>query len=326
MRIEFLMAGSPNDAFYSQVAMFRLALDALGDRYRNARLVLCLTSSDGPSPMPKRWLPWFARIEVRWADNSHAARLTHGQDLFGMVDAGADISIICDADSMLLQPLPDEFLQDMETDPALCGVVGHRPPRMFNFDDFPPPANAMEMWQQMGAALGRPIALVYPYTLTPNDGFAPSFYINHGFLAAPPDLIRRLGVLQAAVRPALESVLINEFEDQIAVALAVEAGRLPHRRLPVRFNFPNNAVADSLYPDEMGNIVVLHYQFRKAFNRHIIFTTEQAFGDFMALPLYGSNAVFQAAVRRLTNGIYPFGTDCAAEQGLFTVAPGAKHP
>ena len=50
----------------------------------------------------------------------------------------------------------------------------------------------------------------------------------------------------------------------------------------------------------------MHYLRRKHFNRHRIFATEKAFKAFLALPLEGSDAVFQAFVARLTGGRYPF--------------------
>lgn len=314
MKIEFLIAGSPNDAFYSQVAMFRLALDALGDLYHRARIVLCLVSKEGPSPTPERWQPWLNRVEIQWADQEHAARLTHGQELFALTDASADISIICDADTMFLRPLPEDFLAEMVASPAICAVIAHYPTPTHNFDDFPGPASTPEMWQRMGEALGCPIPLTVPYLLARDGALGPSFYVNHAFVAAPPDLIRQLGVLQTAVRPALESVLTNQYDDQIAVALAVETGKLPHRRLPLRYNFPNDQDADELYPEEMQQVIMMHYLRRNAFERHAIFASAAAFDEFLALPLTGSNAVFQEAVRTLTQGKYPFSTAYSAER------------
>lgn len=301
------MPGSPNDAFYSQAAMFRLSLDSLGEMYHEARLVLCLVSSDGPVPTPARWLPWFNRIEVRWADPSYAFLLNHVQDMYEMVDPGADISVICDADTLFIRPLPAEFLHDMMTAPALCGVAAHYPPPVHNFDDFPPPQNATEMWERMGAALGHKLSLTVPHTLSPTGSMGPLFYINHAFLAGPPALMRQLGVLQAQVRPPIEAVLFNQFADQIAVAMAVETCNLPHRLLPMRYNFPNDKTADRFYPEELDNVIMLHYLRKTEFDRHKIFASKAEFEAFMGMQLQGSDAVFQNAVRKLTRGNYFFG-------------------
>lgn len=306
MKIEFLIAGSPNDAFYSQVGMFRLALDALGDRYRRARVVLCLVAEEGPTPLPDRWAPWFDRIEIHWADPKYAFRLDHGNALFGLTDLTADVSIICDADTMFLRPLPEDFLTGMLEAPAICGVIAHYPTPTHNFDTFPGPATAREMWERMGEAIGTPIPLSAPYALARDKELGPSFYVNAAFVAAPPDLLRRLGEEQSAVREAQGTVLSNQYDDQIAVALAVVKAGLPHRLLPLRFNFPNDRDAEELYPEEMAQIIMIHYLRRDAFDRHEIFASAKAFDDFLALPLAGSNAVFQEAVRKLTAGRYPF--------------------
>jgi hypothetical protein len=42
MKIDVLIPASPNDNFYSQIAMVRVALDSLGGAYRDARVVAVL--------------------------------------------------------------------------------------------------------------------------------------------------------------------------------------------------------------------------------------------------------------------------------------------
>jgi hypothetical protein len=61
--VEFLLCGSPNDAFYSQIAFFRLSLDRLGEQSRAARVVAVFGAVECP-PLPERWAPYFERIEV----------------------------------------------------------------------------------------------------------------------------------------------------------------------------------------------------------------------------------------------------------------------
>ena len=39
MKLDFLLCGSANDAFFSQIAFFRLCLNALGGVYSDARVV-----------------------------------------------------------------------------------------------------------------------------------------------------------------------------------------------------------------------------------------------------------------------------------------------
>ena len=85
------MCGSPTDAFWSQAAMFRLGLDALGGAYASARQALCL-GAPGEQSIPDRWRPWFERIEVQWTDEAeYRERGYHAQSsaLYGMADSSA---------------------------------------------------------------------------------------------------------------------------------------------------------------------------------------------------------------------------------------------
>ena len=139
MRLEFLMCGSPTDAFWSQAAMFRLGLDALGGVYASARHALCL-GAPGEQPIPDRWRPWFERIEVQWTDEAeYRERGGHAQSsaLYGMAGSSADLSIICDADTLLLRPLPDEFLERSTAAPAVSGVIAHYPPPLSAYPGTP---------------------------------------------------------------------------------------------------------------------------------------------------------------------------------------------
>jgi hypothetical protein len=312
MKIEFLMCGNANDAFLSQAAIFRYSLDSLGGIYRDARLTLCLGAAHAPSPISPRWSLWLNRVDIRWAKEHEYAKLSdaaQGHELYRLLDASADVSVICDADSLLMRPLPLDFLEDVVSSPKVCGVIAHYPPPLVTASGTPADSlrSAEEMWQRMaGLILGRPIELETPYTLPSGDARSHSFYINHAFLAGPPHLLERLHYLQEEVRPAVRSVLDNDFYDQIAVAFAVELGRIPHVHLPMRFNYPNDELADALYPEEMGNAILVHYLRTHRFDRHKIFATKEAFDHFMEIPLSGSNEMFRDYIRRLTGGFYPF--------------------
>ena len=39
----------------------------------------------------------------------------------------------------------------------------------------------------------------------------------------------------------------------------------------MRYNFPNDPIAERMYPDDLANVVVYHYLRTAAFNRHEIF-------------------------------------------------------
>jgi hypothetical protein len=73
------------------------------------------------------------------------------------------------------------------------------------------------------------------------------------------------------------------------------------------YNFPNDPVADKLYPQELNSISVLHYLRTDKFDRQKIFVSKKNFEKFLSLRLTGSNKIFQEFVKYLTGGKYPFG-------------------
>ena len=105
---------------------------------------------------------------------------------------------------------------------------------------------------------------------------------------------------------AVREVLDNNFYEQIALPYAIEKAGLACRALPMRFNFPNDPVAEAQHPEEAGQIVNIHYLRTKIFDRHRIFADAVAFRKFIEMPLTGSNATFRTAIKKLTGAVYPF--------------------
>lgn len=305
------MCGSPNDAFFSQVAMFRMSLDDLGGAYRNARLVLSL-GAEGVESLPERWAPYFENIEVHWDDGSRFSECNYHESqcdlLFTLLDESADISFICDADTLIIDSFPDDFIREMKNSPALCGAIAHiGPPKTSKSGAcLSSELTNDEMWDALSQnVIGRTIAMDFNYTLVNRSESCP-FYINYGLLTGTPQLIKKLHEQLQVIEPKVLEVLHNEFYGQIGIALAVENAQLACRELPMRFNFPNDPAADELYPDELKNVKLIHYLRKTHFDRHLIFTNERNFSDFMSLDLSGSNKAFQARVKKLTGGVYPF--------------------
>ena len=75
----------------------------------------------------------------------------------------------------------------------------------------------------------------------------------------------------------------------------------------MRYNFPNDELADTMYPGEMENIKFFHYLRTHEFDRHKIFSDEEYFDVFMNKGMKGSNEIFRRRVHELTQGRYPFG-------------------
>lgn len=297
MKLDFLICGTPNDAFCSQIAFYKLCLEKLGGDYRNARLVAVFGDHSAES-IPSRWEPYFKNIEIVWAhqvgESNPGYRAQHFQR-FEIMRPNADMVFICDADTAILRPL-DELIAQCKQKPSIFGVIAqHHIP----FE---------QTWQELAyKIIGKSIDIKYRYALLPCD--APNqapFYINYGFLAGPPNLLHQLYCAELVLDEKVTEHTDSFWAPQICVALAVELMNIPAQAISMRYNYPNDRLADQLYPDEMNNIAIFHYQRRQFFDRHKIFVTEEAFADFINMPLEGSDLVFKNHVLDLTDGFYPF--------------------
>lgn len=316
-RVEFLISGSPNDAFYSQIAFFRMSLDTFGAHGRAARVVAVFGADEYP-PLPARWRPHFERIDVHYADpeDFRRRRFFAASDLrFELLTPSAQVACLCDADTVLVRPLPESFLEEVERSPAICGVVAHYPFPVTNDTRRPNvpgglfPGMPHELaWERLGqTVLGYAPRRPLRYTLleSAGDDRCP-FYINYGFLVGPPKLLIQLHRVLVEIQPPIAELLGNDFVGQVGIALAVEKARIPWRALPMRFNFPNDRDADRLYPQELDEAILIHYLRHTVFERHRIFAERLAFERFLSLDLVGSDQVFREHVLRVTDGVYPF--------------------
>lgn len=306
MKIEFLLCGSPTDAFYSQTGMFRLALDSLGGIYRQARLVLCI--GDGEvAAVPARWRPHLRDVEVLGMPRTTAREsISGGMFRFEVLDAGCDLSLLCDADTLPLAPLDPAALEHMVERPAIRGVIAHFPPPFAATGRLRRCQSPRDVWQVLArAVLRRPLPLDHRHTLTPEPTACP-FYVNYGVVIGDFGTLRALYDQLRVVQPATRRFLDNQFHAQVALTLACEAAGLATEALPMRYNFPNDPLADEMHAGELEQVKVMHYLRTEAFDRHRIFASPAEFGAFLRLELSGSNRVFQDRVREITAGVYPF--------------------
>ena len=297
MKLDFLICGTPTDAFCSQIAFFRLCLDYLGGDYRNARLVASF-GDHSVEQIPKRWEPYFKNIEIEWShpigevNPYYYAQHYHR---FKKFRQDADMVIICDADTALIRPFP-ELIEMCVQAPAIFGVIAHYH------------MTTKKGWQEIAnTVIEKPVKIKYNYTLEAIDSLPSApFYINYGFLASTPTLLNKLYNKDIQlIDPIIEQVG-PIWASQVSVALASEALDLPRFNLPMRYNFPNDKKADKLYPNELEEIILLHYLRKPIYDRHKIFTNDKEFNHFMQLTLDGSDKIFQQHVLKLTNAEYPF--------------------
>jgi hypothetical protein len=301
VKLDFLIAASPNDGFFSQIAMFRRALDELGGIYRSARLVAVFGDHE-KSELPTKWRPYFDRIDIDWADCRDFATMSYhatGYQCFRACRQDADVVVVCDADTILVRSFP-ELIDRMRNAPALMGVLAnqHIPWSESSGDSF-------EDWQRISrAVIGRDIPCDYRYLLEP-ERVCP-FYTNAGFIVATPAIFGSLLHMSERLWPLVDRFMGTYFSTQITTCLAAYVLDLPVLSLPRRYNYANYTGTETFLPDEFENMAVFHYFSTEFFNRQRIFTTPVRFEKFLRLELSGANAVFQALIRRLTGGEFPF--------------------
>jgi hypothetical protein len=303
-KIDFVIPASPNDAFFSQIAMFRLALDALGRPYSEARLV-AVFGDTRITPLPDRWKPHFDKIDVEWADPGEFERIGYraqSERRFEVFRPDADIVVSCDADTLLIRPL-EPYVIAAARRGVLGGVIAHYHPWV-EMTSGNPAADWSELSQ---ATIGEEIDTFHHYTLMERGpiGNCP-FYVNLGFLIGSP---KSMNILYEGYKSIVDDVLTifnNYFYEQITVPLAVAKHKIPTTALPMRYNFPNDRIADRKHWTEISQICLIHYLRTELFDRQKIFASGDGFEAFMRLQLSGSNRVFQDRVREITGGVYPF--------------------
>ena len=305
MKIDFLISASPSRGMLSQIALFKLCLLSLGGFYSRARLVAVLGDHE-KEVLPSTWRHWFDDIEVEWAhrpgaENPHY-RAQHDVR-FEVMRRDADIVFLCDADTVPMRPF-DGLMEDLMARPALAGVIAH-----YHFPINGQKGDPKRDWSMLASRIiGSGIDTPNRYTLhSPECTDRAPFYINYGLFAGPPDLLSEFYRRDRQLRDLVADVIGGHWwAPQVSLALTCAELQLPTLALPVRYNFPNDPKAESLYPEDLIQIVFLHYLRLQFFDRQKVFADPYAFGEFLDLNLAGSNRTFQDFVLRLTGGRYPF--------------------
>jgi hypothetical protein len=326
MKLDFLIPASPNDGFFSQIAFFRLALDALGGMYRKARVV-AVFGDETVSALPSKWVSHFRNIEVAWVPpevfkrKGYGAQGDHRYELFR---PNADLVILCDADTVIMRSFTWTIARLVLTQ-SLAGVIAHYHawalPLCVSGEDWATisPHDSARHWNIISkAVIGREIPLPHRYALQdPTDAGLCPFYINYGFFAGPPKIMSKFYARYREIRPKVVEIIGQGFCGQVSVSLTVNDLGLRTTALPMRFNFPNIPIADALYPKDLNSIVTFHYlrdsqvvigrPFSESqFHRQTVFTSAEQMARFLDLSLVGSERSFQKFVLKLTGGRYPF--------------------
>lgn len=300
-----LIAASPNAAFFSQIAAISVAIGKLPWKRWEPSILACF---GGPCDDWNAWRSHLDNVDIGWvspARHRDNAIWAQSDEVFRLAPRDADVYLAMDADVLpvaSLEPTLDQVLAER----AVSGVIAHY--------QFPQAAGdtPREGWQRIATGLiDAPLTFPYSCSLldpsTPEEHRLVPFYVNFGAVFFPRHGFDALIRLYLRLRPLLMGRMHEPiFAGQAALSLAICQQGLPTRALPMRFNFPNDPLAEKRYPDELANAVLFHYLRTEIFDRHRIFTTPDEYLRFLAMPLTGADAAFQAAVRRLLGDQYPF--------------------
>jgi hypothetical protein len=310
----FLIAANADSPFLSQVAAISRALRQLPWTRWQVNIVVC-TGGDVEPGAIERWRPHLPDVDWVMLAPDHYARdpaWASSDDALRFARSDADVLVALDADTLPvanLEPVLDEVLADG----VVAGLIAHLP--VPGFDGMP----ARAAWRSMAEGLiEQPLEFGHACTLL--DESAPlerrelPFYVNFGVVFFPRQAYLAWVPEYLALRAQLMSRMHHHrFSGQVALTLALTKTGARTRALPMRYNYPNDPVADRLHPDELANVVVFHYLRLHAFDRHRIFADEATYLGFLAMELEGSDRVFQQAVRRLLGEAYPFGPVSAVD-------------
>jgi len=303
-KLAILIAGSPSAAFYSQVAASAAALRALPWSRWEPTLHLYLGGEVHPAEFD-RWRPHLADVNVSLVAPSRFARegdWAQSDDVFNYAPRDADVLLAMDADVLPVGPL-EEIADVVAHGAVVAGTPAHYA--------FPGTSSPADDWVRIadGLVTGT-LAFDYEYSLgrypLPRDNRIP-FYVNFGVVVFSRPAFERVVPSFLSLRPVVASRMRDDdFSAQVALALAIANTGVQALPLPMRFNFPNDPVAETLYPEELESVRAIHYLRTDQFDRHRIFASADAYAQFLELPLEGANRSLQDAVRRVFGERYPF--------------------
>ncbi len=310
LRLCFLIPASPTDGFFGQIAMFRRALDHLGGPYRKATVIAVFGAEEQVS-IPRAWEPYLHRVTVHAVPPSEFQKKSYGAQAnarWSVAPEDCDLVIFADADVLMVRRI-DDLLERLLAESSVAGAIAHYP-----FPQFPGDVPAQKWDSLARESIGRKIRLDYRHTLAPDSAPAAQrdcpFYVNFGFVIVPRALYSSLGARYLGLVDQVAGRLADPyFSGQVSLAMAVNALDLPCTDMDMRYNFPNDALAEQRYPESMRDVRVIHYLRTHRFDRQMIFSSSTDFRSFLAMRLTGVEAVLQAHVARLTGGHYPFTRD-----------------
>lgn len=306
-KVAFLIPASPTDAFYSQIAAISRGLKALRWSAWEPSIHAFFGGNDpaDAGDTLDQWLPHLQDVEMtRVSQLNYIKQGNWAQCDATIISAprDADVLVSLDADTFPAGEFEDVLDRVMQTQ-CIAGVIAHYP--------FPG-SKGMDDWNVMAKAyISRPLDFSFTHSLVgPDEAEArrqAPFYLNGGVVFYSRTCFDAFAAKYLSLRAVLMRTMENnDFSSQVATTLAIADASIPSWSLPMRYNFPNDAIAQQLQPEESKNVIFHHYLRTSRFNRHAIFATAAEYNSFMALELDGPDLKFQEDVRNVLGTKYPF--------------------
>lgn len=309
-KVAFLIAASPDDAFYSQIAALTAQLyDLSWSRWRPS--VHVYVGGDREADPIHDWRRYLADVRISWTSDERFQRdgdWAQSDDVFRFAPGDADVLVALDADTFPVAGF-ESMLDRVQDTGAVAGVVAHYSPA--------PGRVLRDVWTEVASGLtDAPLEFAHDHTLVSKDAPVETrrtpFYLNFGVVAFRRDAFQAIAPRYLAFRQTVqERLTLPDFSGQVALSLAIADAGVPTWALPMRYNFPNDPIADTMYGDELAQLAIVHYLRTSEFDRHCIFAGPTAYAAFVRQPLSGVNRVFRDAVVARFGESYPFPRDAA---------------
>ena len=303
-RVAILIAASPTRAFFSQLAAFSLAIRHIAWSRWEPRVHVYIGGECDPGAYAE-WRPHLREIDLSWVSDARFARegdWAQSDDVFRFAPRDVDVLLAMDADTLPVASLETVLDRVLETG-SVAGTLAHYP-----FPD----RSARDSWEQLARGLlDVPLEFSFFHSLmdpgTPDEHRLAPFYLNFGVVFFPSGSFDEVARHYLMMRPTVaERLEAPDFSGQVALTLAVTAARVRTWALPMRYNFPNDPVAERMYPEDLAQVAVFHYLRTGTFDRHTIFTNREEYHRFLGLQLTGVDLRFQESVREIIGRDYPF--------------------
>jgi hypothetical protein len=303
--VAFLIAASPNDAFYSQIAALRAGLRALTwSHWRWS--VYVFVGGDRRQDTVLDWHPYLRDVQISWTSDARFARegdWAQSDDAFRFAPQEADVLVALDADTFPIAGF-ESMLDRVYDTGAVAGVIAHSPPMHSR--------PLRDVWAQLARGVTDvPLDFAFTHTLVgperPPDERQTPFYLNFGVVALPRGAFDAVAPRYLDFRQLVTGRMnAADFSGQVALTLAIADAGIRTWALPIRYNFPNDALAETMYPSELQNVAIVHYLRTTDFDRHEIFARPEAYSALLQQPLSGASQVFRDAVGLTLGQHYPF--------------------